>query len=438
MISIDPRWVVHDPTRPVFSLCIAIADGARTDAPGRAGLSHLTAQMAQRGAGGMSRKAFLEAVDRLGASLDISVSRHHVLVWIDGLSRHFDRLIELLEAAVKQPAHDEGEFAKLKRELLAELDEVRDDDSALGGRAFARALYGHHPYGRPLKGCPESLEKIDIHAVRKRHAALFGGHEVVVGCAGDVSPERVAAAVTRVFPAARTTGADLSRVAIPPLKRPEGLRVVVVDKPERAQTQLFIGQPSIALHDADWTALQVAQTAFGGMFTAPLSHEIREKRGWSYSVWSALQSDSWIGTFQMRMHPNTPEAVPALALSLELLRDFHTRGPDPVAFEAARQNLSRGHVFAIDTSSRLMWERLSTELSGLPRSWLDDAVERYRSVTLEAATKAVQSHIRPADHTVTIVCTASDIVPTLEKLDGIAHIEVVDWEFDLEDPETAT
>jgi zinc protease len=432
--SIDSRWFVADPSRPVFSLCLAIPDGARNDPAGLAGLTHLTTRMVQRGAGNMDRKTFLEAVDRLGASLDISASRHHVLIWIDGLARHFDALVELLALALDAPRHDEGEFAKLVRETLAELDEVRDDDSALGGRAFARALYGDHPYGRPVKGCRESLGRIDVAAIAARHHALFASPHVLVGCAGAVAPERVAQAVARVFPRRRDGGGGTEVVEVPELQRRSGLRITVVDKPERSQTQLFIGQPSLPLHHPDWTALQVAQTGFGGIFTAPFAHEIREKRGWSYSVWSALQSDAWLGTFQMRLHPNTPECLPALQLSLELLADFARRGPDPVAFEAARQNLARGHVFATDTATRLMWERLNTELSGLPPEWLDDAVERYRGIDLARGIDAATRHISATDLTVTIVCTASEIAPRLEALEGVSSIDVVDWEFDLSDP----
>jgi zinc protease len=457
-MTLDPRWIVRDPGRPVFSLCLAFPEGARTDPPGRAGLSHLTALLTQGGAGDLPRKAFIEAVDRYGASLDVSVSRHHTLLWIDGLSRHLEPLVELAALALQAPRHDAVELDRARRELITELDEVRDDDAALGARAFAQALYGTvhpagsgqaHPYARPLKGTAETLGAISREEIAQRHAELFcglgqggvGGPDgtrpvgtLLAGLAGDADAEALARAVSRIVPAPRADLAGLARPAIPaPLRRP-GVHLVLVDKPERAQTQLFIGQPTIPLHHPDWTALQLAQTAFGGIFTSTLSQEIRERRGWSYSVWSSLQGDPFLGTFQIRLHPNNADLIPALETTLGLLSDFVARGPDPAGFLAARDNLARGHVFAIDTATRLLWERLSTELAGLPRAWLDDAVARYRGVSLEAATAAAAAHLDARDLTVVVVGTAREVAGPLSRLPGLASFEVRDWTFEVRDP----
>lgn len=428
------RWVVPDPSRPVFSLCLAWPSGSHDDPPGLAGLSHVVGQMVSRGAGPYGRKAFVEAVDRLGAHVDVSVSRHHTLLWIDGLARHFDALLELAAAALGEPHHDAAEFDRLRREIDAELDEVRDDDGALGARAFARALYGAHPYARPLKGSHRSLAALSREAVVARHRDLFGGRHVLGGISGALGEAELTRALERLAPNRLGTLPGPAPERVPSLARQPGLRVVVVDKPERAQTQLFLGQPTLPLGHPDWTALQVAQTAFGGMFTAPLAQEIREKRGWSYSVWSALHSDAWLGTFQIRLHPNTPDAAPALALTLELLRAFHTDGPAETDFAAARNNLARSHVFGIDTATRLMWERMNTALAGREPAWLDETVQRYEAVTHAEAVAAARAHLDPSAMSITIVCTAKDVVPALEAMPGIASVEVVDWTFDVEDP----
>jgi len=438
-MTIDPRWLVPDPARPVFSLCIAFPRGSGTDLNGLAGLSYVTGQMALRGAGPFSRKAFLEAVDRLGASCDISVSRHHTLLWLDGLSRHFDAVVELAAVALATPHHDAGEFDKLVRELDVELDEVRDDDGALGARAFARSLYGDHPYGRPLRGSHGSLAALTLDHVKAHHGRLFAPADVMASLAGSLGQDALAGALTRIIPGVDLKTAMAGSIdadAFGCLAKKPGIHVTVVDKPDRTQTQLFIGQPTIPLGHPDWTALQLAQTAFGGMFTAPLSQEIREKRGWSYSVWSALQSDAWLGTFQIRLHPNAPDAAPALQLTLELLKNFQQQGPSDDDFGAAKSNLARSHVFGIDTASRLMWLRLNTELSGRPREWLDDAVARYEAVPFEDAVRSAAQHLDPTALTVVIVCTAATVLPALQALPGIASIEVIDWEFDLEDPTT--
>jgi len=59
----------------------------------------------------------------------------------------------------------------------------------------------------------------------------------------------------------------------------EALSLVVIDKPERTQTQIILGRPALKGTNPDHLAMNVAVTSFGGTFTAPLMHEVREGRG---------------------------------------------------------------------------------------------------------------------------------------------------------------
>ena len=63
---------------------------------------------------------------------------------------------------------------------------------------------------------------------------------------------------------------------------------MVVDKPERTQSQILMGQPAPRWADGDFMPLQVATTAFGGTFTARLMNEVRSKRGLSYGASARL------------------------------------------------------------------------------------------------------------------------------------------------------
>src|SRR5690606_30281998 len=105
-----------------------------------------------------------------------------------------------------------------------------------------------------------------------------------------------------------------------------GRNLVVVDKPERSQTQILIGGLGSSPHDPDHVPLLVANTVFGGTFTARLSEEVRSKRGWSYGAYSSLPYDRRRQAFSMWTFPASTDAAACVALELQLLESWVTEG----------------------------------------------------------------------------------------------------------------
>lgn len=421
-----PLIGVSDFSRPFATLGLALSRGVIGDPPGKEGLAYLTAQMLSRGTRTKNRAEIAEAIDHIGSSLEISVSRDHTTLWGDGLTRHRETLIGLMTELLSEPTFPEDELDKLKRETIAELAAVRDDDASLGMRFFARQLYVGHPYARPSKGDEQSLARITREDLVALHAT-WSKKDVLVAVAGDLDQAEQQRVTQRLMDA--MPGDGVAPLSLPaPSPTASGWRVVVVDKPKRSQTQVFIGHLAVDGMHPDWTALQVGQTSFGGTFTSRFSHEIREKRGWSYGAWSQLSGDHRLGTFLLRYYPNTKDTAPALALSHELISDFVRTGPSEDEFTAAQSYLQNGFVFAIDTATKRLSELVTARLMGYPDNHVDTTVERLKAVSYDHAVSAVKGHLRPDAMAVTIVGTASELVKDLEALPFVTSLDVIDWQ----------
>jgi zinc protease len=421
-----PLIGVADFGRPFATIGFALNRGVLDDPPGKEGLAHLTAQMLNRGTRRKTRPQIAEAIDHIGSSVDISVSRDHTTLWADGLTRHRGTLLDLLDELMTEPTFPEDELEKLKRETLADLAALRDDDASLGMRFFARKLYGAHPYARPSKGDERSLTHITRADLVALHST-WSASDMLVAIAGDLDADEQRAVAVRLGGA--LSGSGVSAPVIPAAEpTAAGWNVTIVDKPKRTQTQVFIGHIALDAMHADWTPLQVGQTSFGGTFTSRFSHEIREKRGWSYGAWSQLSGDPRLGTFMLRFYPNTGDTAPALALSHTLLSEFARTGPTSDEFIAAQSYLQNGFVFAIDTAVKRLSELVSARLMGYPEDHVDTTVERLRRVTYEDAVRTTTSHLRPDAMTVTIVGTASELIKDIEALPFVTSVDVVDWQ----------
>ena len=106
------------------------------------------------------------------------------------LARNLDAYLGLVADMLLRPTFAAAELARTKRELIAQIDELRNDDHALAARFFSRNVYGDHPYGHPADGLAAAIEAArprELSAHFRRH---FVGRNLVFAFAGDVEPTR--------------------------------------------------------------------------------------------------------------------------------------------------------------------------------------------------------------------------------------------------------
>lgn len=419
------RILVEDHTRPLVNVSLVMPFGMLADPPGKEGLAHLTAQMLLRGAGSWSQLDVARALDQLGARFYGSVSRETTTLGGDCLSRHLDAFEAIVTRLVTEPTFAPDELDKLKRQVLAEIIESRDHDASVGQQFFVRRLFAGHPYGRAVHGTEASIAAITRQDVVDFHGRHYGPQGLLETACGDITEERLDRFVEATVGA--LSPREMLPNEVPPLPAQSGYRVTCVDKPERSQTQVFIGQPMIHANHPDFMPMLVGHTLFGGTFTARLSHEIREKRGWSYGAYSYLACDRWLGTYVMRFYPGVEDTVKAMQLCDSLFQSLHGGGATEDEVANAKRYLVCSHPLGIETPEKELQQRVGLRLQGRPDDWLERFVPDVEAVTLGDVNRALRAHLTPGDLTVTVVCTAADLADSLGVWDGVASLEVVDY-----------
>ena len=424
--SADTLFLVEEHTRPITATTLILPAGALLDPPGKEGLAYLTGQLLLRGAGDMDQAQLADAIDFLGSTLGVSVGRDTTTISGDALTRNFATYQGLVEAVVSAPKLEETELAKLRRQTLAELAQLRENDAGLGQRLFVRTLFDGHLYGRPLKGTEESLAAITIDDVRGFYASHYRTDGPwLLGAAGDIDRPGLEDFASRTV-GALPAGAPPA-VAVPAAPVPQGIKVGFVDKPDRSQTQVFIGHPTLNSTHPDYLALIVANTVFGGTFTARLSHEIREKRGWSYGAYSYVQTDRRLGTFLMRFYPATEDTLPAVQLADTLYQQLVADGLGEEEVAVARRYLASSHAFALDTPTKKLSQQVGAELHGRPRDFVERFAELVSAVTLDQVNAAIRAHLTPNRLQCVVLATASDLVDSFTAWERVDAVSVVDY-----------
>jgi zinc protease len=406
---------------------IAQRTGALEDPPGKEGLFKITNRLIRRTGAGLSPEELDLRIDSLGGALGVEVAQSAATFQGTFISRSLDAFADLLIGVLARPGLADQEFGKLKRETLAELVEARDHDRELAQRWYGRKFFAGHAYGRSVSGTHESVTSITRDDVSSLYSTVTTSKNLVFAFAGDIDAAR-AGAIADAIAAALPPGESRKDTIPEPSMRP-GRHLVIVDKPERTQTQILIGCLGTHPQDSDHLAFHVGNTIFGGTFTARLMQEVRAKRGWSYGAYSSAPYDRHRRNFTMWTFPKASDAAACIALELDLLEKWVDGGVTARELAWAKRYLVRSHAFAVDTASKRVGQALDEEVYGLPPGYHSEYVERIRALSLDEVNTAIRNRVAPNDLLVTVLGTASDIEsPVRASIPRLESTEVVPYD----------
>jgi zinc protease len=412
---------------PLVSIVVALRSGSAADPADKTGLARIAMRMLRRGCEGLTSEQVDARIDLLGAEMAVDTSHSTVAIHAQVIARNLDAFVELLARLLASPAFDEAELAKLKRESVAEIIEARESDRVIAQKALQRTLFEGHPYGRNSGGTVRSVEAIERRDVTAFYARSVVKKNLVVGLSGDVAADRAASVAERIV--AGLAGGDAVPDDVPEPSLKPGRRLLVVDKPERTQTQILVGTLGTTARDEDHVPLVVANAVFGGTFTSRLMREIRSKRGWSYGASARTGVDRHRQSWVMWTFPAAEDCAPCLKLSLELLETWVADGVTAREVAFIQRYLVRSHAFEIDTAGKRLHQALDVELLGLPADYFSAWTDRVLAVTADAASAAVRRRIRQSDLLAVVVGSAAQIAAPLRgALQGLAEATVVPFD----------
>ena len=410
---------------PVARVQATVRTGSGSDAAGRDGMARMAGEMLRRGAGGRGRADLDEALDGLGADLGASVDAESVSVVGHVLSRNLGPFLRIFETVLLRPDFGEAEVEKLRREMRAGLDDLRDDDHELCARFFRRMLYGEHPYGRPPSGTAASIEAIRREDLIAFHRAAFVRDNLFFGASGDLEAARAQGwfdTLGQSFP----DGAPPATVYLPDPARPVGRRLLLVDKPERTQAQVLLGHPAVRWGEPDDTPLRVAVAAFGGTFTSPLMTEVRVKRGLSYGAYAQLVHGRGQGHLQGWVFPAAHQVVETLRIVLDLW-DRLAEGDIPRdQADFAKAYLLGRFPLTLSTPENRLSLRAALEVCGLPADYLQSYPARIAAVSHDEVRAVARRRVTSSDLAITVVATAEELEPVLDRAAAALRLDSIE------------
>jgi zinc protease len=408
--------VASRPGVPLVDLALLLPAGGDRNPEERPGLAALVASLADEGSDRRSGLEIATEVERLGGGLASHADWNSAQVEISLLADDLERALEILFEVATLPAFPAGEVERLRSQTLTELERRRDQPALLAEEALADLLYRGTRYGHLLQGNRASLSALERSEIVSFHAACYrsaGSRLVVVG---EVEAAGVRTGVERVF-GGWTSGAATAP-ALPDPARAER-RVVIVDRPEGAQTELRIGQVGPPRTDPDRTRLGVLNALLGGKFTSRLNLNLREKRGFTYGVTSRFVDRRGPGPFVVAAAVANESVGAAVAETYAELARLLDEPVTAAELDETKSYLLGVFPYTLQTNGGILARLADIALYGLPSNHFERALAEIEATTADDLLGLARRHLTPERSGVVAVGPAALLAPQLERFGAV-------------------
>ena len=395
-------YFVESRALPMVDVQVSFAAGSAYDPADKAGLAALTRSLLDAGTAGLDEQAIADRTADIGAQIGGGTDDDRASLSVRTLSSPAERdaAVALAAELLARPAFPQEVLERERARGIAALREALTQPSSLAARSFSSAVFGDHPYGRITTEA--SLTAIAREDLLRFHRQHYVAQRASVAIVGDVSRAEAAAMAERL-----TAGLPAGEPAAPlPAPAQPERRSIRVDHPS-AQAHLLIGLPGMARQDPDYYPLLVGNYVLGGGgFVSRLTREVREKRGYAYSVYSYFAPQRVAGPFQIGLQTRGAQVADALAVVEQTLAGFIAAGPTAEELQAARDNIINGFGLRLDSNRKILDYVAMIGFYELPLDWLDTYPQHVAAVTAEAVRDAFARRVRP-EHLVTVIAGGS-------------------------------
>jgi zinc protease len=402
--------VVLHHEEPAVSFRLLVRAGAVQEPADRPGVASLVASLLTQGTTTRSAQALANDIDSAGGLLDVGSGNE--LTYVQGavIKDRADLALSLAADIVQHPAFAPDEIALQRRQVLSSLQVAYDDPDYIANLVFERLVFGLHPYGRPTEGTPDSIARITAGDLAAFHETWYVPNNALLAMVGDLTLEEAFAAAVRAFGSWPRRDVPSVHVVDPPAP---ARRVVVVDRPGSAQTEIRVGQIAVARTHPDFIPFDLAIRILGGQGANRLFGLLRTDRGLTYGASAQLRTFRTSG--DIVAETDTRSATTGEALQL-MVDEFSRLQREPVGdaeLRGAQDFIAGNFPLSIETPSAIAEQVLARLFYGQDPAEIEAYVGRVGRVTAADIQRVVHERLFPDRLTIVLVGDASAFVDEL-------------------------
>jgi zinc protease len=387
--------VVPDHRAPVVTHMIWYKVGAADETPGKSGLAHFLEHLMFKGTAKNPGDSFSQDVTEIGGQENAFTTADYTGFFQRVPREHLKEMMALeADRITGLVLTDDVVRPELNVVLEEQNMQVANNPGARLGEQMDAALYLNHPYGRPVIGWRQEIEKLDRNEALAFYRRFYTPNNAIVVVAGDVTADEVKA------DAEDTYGKVAQRAENNPRQRPmepvqEALRTVTLADSrveEPTVSRYYLAPSTTTAKPGESEALDVLAHVLGSGSNSRLYRTLVMDKGIALNAGAYYSSTALdYGKFSVYGAPKPGVTLRDIEAGIDaVLADVINHGVTADELDRAKTRLIADAVYAQDNQvslARWYGAALATgETVDMVRGWPD----RIHAVTADAVQQAAR------------------------------------------------
>lgn len=383
-----------------------------------AGLSSMAGSLMRNGTENRTKAELDQEVDFIGASLSTSGSG----VFGSSLTKHKDKLLELMADVLYNPVFPQEEFDKLQRQTLSNIAQQKDSPDAIAANVGRVMAYGKdHPYGE--LETEETIKNLSVEKCREYYETYFKPDIATLVVVGDVTVSEAQKDARQVF--GSWESGQVPTATVPKPEAPGTTEVDFVNKAGAVQSVIQITYPVyLQPGDTDFIAAQVMNQILGAPgFSGRLFQNLREDKGYTYGANSYLSSDKEVGRFRAVASVRNEVTDSALVEFMHEFNRIRTEAVSEEELQLAINNLSGSFARSLESAQTIARFAYNTSRYNLPDDYYANYLKNLSAITADDVMRVAKKYVKPGNAHIVVVGSKSEVADKLEQFGPVKFFD---------------
>tara|TARA_Y100000588_G_C14235394_1_gene917047 strand:- start:861 stop:2207 length:1347 start_codon:yes stop_codon:yes gene_type:complete len=371
-------WLVEDHKNPIITIKFAFKGGTGQDPQNKEGLAYLTSGLLDEGAGSIKSLDFQKRLNKNSISMSFKVTRDYFHGSIVTLTETSDEAFRLLRLALISPRFDDESLNRVRNQMVVNLRNRKENPNRIAARAWWKASFGQHLYGRDKLGTETSLNKITSRDLKQFKERIFAQDNLVIGVVGDITSGHLKKKLDEIF-------GQLPKQAqvteLPNAEIKNFGQTIIVNR-EIPQSVVVFGHQGVLRSHPDWQAVTVLLEIMAGGFGSRLMKEIREVQGLTYSVSAYPLALDKAGLIIGTVSTVNERVAKSINLIRKSWKKFGESGPTEKEVRDARSYLNGSFGLLFTDSKKIAGILVSMQKNGLDVGYMKRRSELINQVSI--------------------------------------------------------
>lgn len=359
-------------------LGIWVKVGSRNETRDKNGISHFLEHMFFKGTKKRTATDISIDIDSIGGDLNAFTSRENTAFYVKVLDEYIDKGIELLSDIFLHSTFPAEEIEKEKGVIKEEIKLVEDTPDDYIHDLFSKTVWGDTGLGQPVLGRRETIKTFTHDDLISHVRKYYGTSDTVVACAGNFEPDYVVNLLNHYL-------GGLRRGSEPEMFSPPAFKSEIAIYPkDLSETHICFGVEGLPYASEDRYTIAILNSILGSSVSSRLFQEIREKKGYAYSIYSFVSSYLDAGFWAVYAGTGRKRAVTVTELIMKEMKNLHATISD-IELRRAKDQLKGNLVLGLESTSSRMQSIARQEIYYGRYFSQDEIMREIEAVTLGQA-----------------------------------------------------